>query len=104
MTHPEKPTERPKTRKNTMERLELTELTVLLRDAAGGNEGAVLDEDTLDTPFPELDYDSLALLQVTGVIERDHDVVLDEEALAEAETPRQYLDLVNGALAERVTA
>lgn len=87
-----------------MERLELTELAVLLREAAGGDEGGALDEGTLDTSFMDLDYDSLALLQVTGVIERDHDVVLDEEALAEAETPRQYLDLVNGALAARAAA
>ncbi|MEU5959277.1 acyl carrier protein [Streptomyces sp. NPDC047525] len=87
-----------------MERLELTELAVLLREAAGGDEGVFLDEGTLDTSFPQLDYDSLALLQVTGVIERDHDVMLDEEALAEVETPRQYLDLVNGALAARAAA
>lgn len=87
-----------------MERLELTELAVLLREAAGGDEGGALDEGTLDTSFMDLDYDSLALLQVTGVIERDHDVVLDEEALAEAQTPRQYLDLVNGALAARAAA
>ncbi|KUN00462.1 actinorhodin polyketide synthase [Streptomyces yokosukanensis] len=87
-----------------MERLELTVLADLLREAAGDDEGAVLDEGTLDTSFLDLGYDSLALLQVTGVIERDHDVLLDEEALAEAQTPRQYLDLVNGALAARAAA
>ncbi|MER5852851.1 acyl carrier protein [Streptomyces sp. NPDC002012] len=87
-----------------MKRLELTELAVLLREAAGGDEGGVLDEGTLDTSFMDLDYDSLALLQVTGVVERDHDVVLDEEALAEVETPRQYLDLVNGAPAAPAAA
>lgn len=87
-----------------MERLELTELAVLLREAAGGDEGTVLDESTLDTSFLDLGYDSLALLQVTGVVERDHDVMLDEEALADAQTPRQYLDLVNGALAARAAA
>ncbi|GHI10378.1 actinorhodin polyketide synthase [Streptomyces cellostaticus] len=87
-----------------MERLELSELALLLREAAGEDEGAVLDEDTLDTLFLDLGYDSLALLQVTGVVERDHDLMLDEEALAEAQTPRQYLDLVNGALAARAAA
>ncbi|MBA9050653.1 MULTISPECIES: acyl carrier protein [Streptomyces] len=87
-----------------MERFDRSELADLLREAAGGDEGAVLDEGALDTLFLDLGYDSLALLQVTGVIERDHDVVLDEEALAEAQTPRQYLDLVNGALAARAAA
>ncbi|MEU0656405.1 acyl carrier protein [Streptomyces albogriseolus] len=87
-----------------MDRLELTELTALLRACAGEGEGIDLNGDVLDTPFLDLGYDSLALLQVTGIIERDHDVTLDEEALDEAETPRQYLDLVNGALSARITA
>ncbi|MGY0490681.1 acyl carrier protein [Streptomyces sp. WG-D5] len=84
-----------------MDRLQPNDLAVLLRDAAGGDEGAPLDEAALDTLFLDLGYDSLALLQVTGVVERDHDVTLDEEALDEARTPRQYLDLVNGALSAR---
>ncbi|MFJ8546476.1 acyl carrier protein [Streptomyces sp. NPDC093586] len=87
-----------------MDRLELDRLTELLRECAGEGEGVDVDGDVLDTPFLDLGYDSLALLQVTGVIERDHDLMLDEEALDEAETPRQYLDLVNGALAARTAA
>ncbi|TRV73194.1 acyl carrier protein [Streptomyces sp. 130] len=87
-----------------MDRLHLTDLAALLRDAAGGDEGAPLDEAAQDTLFLDLGYDSLALLQVTGVVERDYDVTLDEEALDEAQTPRAYLDLVNGALAARAAA
>ncbi|WP_327358784.1 acyl carrier protein [Streptomyces sp. NBC_01304] len=87
-----------------MERLELTALTALLRDAAGEGEGIDLNEDALDTLFLDLGYDSLALLQTTGVVERDYDVRLDEEALDEAQTPRQYLDLVNEALSAQRTA
>ncbi|MFJ5049822.1 acyl carrier protein [Streptomyces sp. NPDC098077] len=84
-----------------MDRLELDRLTELLHEYAGQGEGVAVDGDALDTPFLDLGYDSLALLQVTGVIERDYDLMLDEEALDEAETPRQYLDLVNQALAAR---
>ncbi|WP_405783668.1 acyl carrier protein [Streptomyces sp. NBC_00859] len=87
-----------------MERLELTKLAALLREAAGDGEGVPLDEEALDTLFLNLGYDSLALLQVTGVLERDLAVTLDEEALDEAQTPRQYLDMVNGALAARAAA
>ncbi|MFJ1902124.1 MULTISPECIES: acyl carrier protein [unclassified Streptomyces] len=87
-----------------MDRLELTELTALLRACAGEGEGIDLDGDVLDTLFLDLGYDSLALLQATGVIERDYDVLLDEEALDDAETPRQYLALVNRALAARIAA
>ncbi|MFF0885085.1 acyl carrier protein [Streptomyces sp. NPDC003456] len=84
-----------------MNRLELNDLTALLRECAGEEEGVDLDGDILDVPFPELGYDSLAVLQTTGRIERDFDVLLDEEAIDEAETPRQYLELVNRALSER---
>nr|WP_203600828.1 acyl carrier protein [Streptomyces sp. SID10853] len=82
----------------------MTDLATLLRDAAGDGGSVPLDEAALDTLFLNLGYDSLALLQVTGVIERDLEVTLDEEALDEAQTPRQYLDLVNAALAARATA
>ncbi|WP_331741931.1 acyl carrier protein (plasmid) [Streptomyces sp. NBC_00726] len=87
-----------------MDRLNLTDLAALLRAAAGSDEGVPLDEAAQDTLFLDLGYDSLALLQVTGIVERDHDVALDEEALDEAQTPRAYLDLVNGALAARAAA
>ncbi|MDK0524598.1 acyl carrier protein [Streptomyces sp. ML-6] len=87
-----------------MDRLELTELTALLRSCAGEGEGVDLDGDVLDTLFLDLGYDSLALLQVTGIIERDYEVMLDEEVLEDAETPRQYLDLVNRALSARAAA
>jgi act minimal PKS acyl carrier protein len=87
-----------------MDRLELDRLTELLHEYAGEGEGIDVDGDVLDTPFLDLGYDSLALLQVTGVIERDYDLMLDEEALDEAETPRQYLDLVNHALAAGTAA
>ncbi|MEV1085822.1 acyl carrier protein [Streptomyces sp. NPDC050211] len=84
-----------------MNRLELTDLTALLRECAGEEEGVDLDGDILDVPFGELGYDSLAVLQTTGRIERDFEVLLDEEAVDEAETPRAYLELINRALSER---
>ncbi|MFF6918394.1 phosphopantetheine-binding protein [Streptomyces sp. NPDC012466] len=84
-----------------MDRLELSDLRTLLRECAGEEEGVDLDGDVLDVPFMELGYDSLALLQTTGRIERDHGTTLDEEGLDEAETPRDFLALVNRALAAR---
>jgi minimal PKS acyl carrier protein len=76
----------------------LDDLTTLLRECAGQDEAVDLAADVLDTPFTELGYDSLAILQTTGRIERDYQLVLDEEAVTEAETPRRYLALVNEAL------
>lgn len=84
--------------------LTLDDLTTLLRECAGEDETVDLSANVLDVPFVELGYDSLAILQTTGRIEVTHDLLLDEEAVTEVETPRQYLDLVNGALAAQQTA
>lgn len=81
------------------DRIELTDLVRLLRECAGQAEGTDLDADILDCEFGDLGYDSLAILETTGRVERDYAVILDEEELDEASTPRRYLDVVNRALA-----
>ncbi|MBT2510559.1 acyl carrier protein [Streptomyces sp. ISL-98] len=75
--------------------LTLTDLTRILREAAGEDESVDLDGDILDTPFAELGYDSLALLEVAGRIERELGAKLSDDAVGEAETPRQFLKLAN---------
>ncbi|MFB7589200.1 acyl carrier protein [Streptomyces sp. NPDC056169] len=87
-----------------MARLTLDTLLQILRESAGEEEGVDLGGDILDTPFVELGYDSLALLQATGRIERDFGVALPDDVVAEAETPALLLDLVNGAEAVAVAA
>ncbi|HET6636345.1 MAG TPA: acyl carrier protein [Streptomyces sp.] len=76
--------------------MELADLTALLRECAGEDEAVDLDGDVLDSEFTELGYDSLALLQVIGRIQRDYGVVVPDDAAA-AETPRALLELVNTA-------
>ncbi|GAA2259310.1 acyl carrier protein [Streptomyces amakusaensis] len=83
-----------------MKQLKLSELTALLRECAGEQEDVDLEGDVLDIPFASLGYDSLAMLQTTGRIERDYEVVLDE-ATDVAGTPREYLEAVNRALSAR---
>ncbi|MEU3687424.1 MULTISPECIES: acyl carrier protein [Streptomyces] len=63
------------------------------RDSPG-----VLDTGSLDVVFQDLGYDSLALLQTTGRIQREYGVELDRDGVASAETPRALLDLVNTTL------
>lgn len=84
-----------------MKRLELEDLKRILRECAGEDEGVDLDADVMDRDWFELGYDSLAVLQTTGHIEREYDVLLDEEALDDADTPRRYLAMVNELLADR---
>lgn len=64
----------------------------------GEDESVDLDGDVLDVSFTDLGYDSLAVLQTTGHIEGAYGLVLDEDAVSEADTPRKFLDLVNRAL------
>ncbi|MEV0414659.1 acyl carrier protein [Streptomyces sp. NPDC050448] len=84
-----------------MDRLELEDLKRILRECAGEDEGVDLDGDVMDLNWFELGYDSLAVLQTTGYIEREYDVLLDEEAIDDADTPRRYLAMVNDVLAAR---
>ncbi|WP_329203010.1 MULTISPECIES: actinorhodin polyketide synthase [unclassified Streptomyces] len=84
-----------------MDRLELTDLTRILRFWGGEEEGVELNEDALDLYWVELGYDCLSVLQTTGYIERKFDLLLDGELLELADTPRRYLALVNSVLGAR---
>ncbi|WP_438486753.1 acyl carrier protein [Streptomyces sp. S186] len=81
-----------------MAKFELTDLTRTLRECAGTDETVDLQGDILDLTFTDLGYDSLAMLQTTGHIERSLGLRLDEDAVSDADTPRRYLAMVNDAL------
>ncbi|MEU2182064.1 acyl carrier protein [Streptomyces thermolilacinus] len=86
------------------QQMQLEDLTAVLRECAGESENAGLSTAALDVSFADLGYDSVAVLETTARIERDHGVVLDEESVFEAETLGQYLALVNAALADGTRA
>ena len=73
------------------------DLIAVVRECAGESENADLTE-ALDVSFTDLGYDSVALLEITARIEREYGIVLDDEAMSEAETLGRYLSLVNEAL------
>ncbi|MEU1231246.1 acyl carrier protein [Streptomyces sp. NPDC005828] len=80
----------------------LPELIAKLRECAGDSDTYDLDtDDVIDVPFLELGYDSLALLQVTGVLDRELGIELSDDEVAAVETPRLFLGLVNDALGLR---
>ncbi|AEN14119.1 MULTISPECIES: acyl carrier protein [unclassified Streptomyces] len=78
----------------------LDDLRRILLEGAGAEEGVDLDGDILDTYFDELGYESLALLETGGRIEREYGITLDDSALTDAVTPRQLIAVVN----EHITA
>jgi minimal PKS acyl carrier protein len=71
----------------------LEDLKRILREGSGETGG--LDGDILDVEFETLGYESLALLETTGRIERELGLKLDEESAAAASTPRALVELVN---------
>ncbi|WP_261564683.1 acyl carrier protein [Frankia gtarii] len=73
----------------------VSDLTRLMREVAGEDESVDLDGDILDLDFADLGYDSLAILETSGRIARDYGIVLDDDALTDAHTPRVFLGLVN---------
>ncbi|NML55463.1 acyl carrier protein [Streptomyces sp. R302] len=76
----------------------LDDLRRVLLEAAGAEEGVDLAGDILDVHFESLGYESLALLETGSRIEREYGVALDEDLLADAQTPRALIAAVNEAL------
>ncbi|MFF7246191.1 acyl carrier protein [Embleya sp. NPDC008237] len=83
-----------------MSELRLTDLVTILRECAGEDEISNLDGDILDAEFGELGYDSIAMLETASRIQIRYGVVLSDEEVAEATSPRVLLHLVNRSLAE----
>ena len=75
----------------------LEDLKRVLLAAAGAPE-ADLDSDILDLSFEDLGYDSIALLETLGCVERERGVSLDDSVVTEARTPRLFLEFVNGTV------
>jgi act minimal PKS acyl carrier protein len=75
------------------------ELKRLLREAAGEADGIDLDGDIGDQTFEELGYDSVSLLETSGLIRREYGVDLSDEALFEAGTPSALANIVSRELA-----
>jgi minimal PKS acyl carrier protein len=74
------------------------DLKRLLREAAGE---ADLDGDIGVLTFDELGYDSVSLLETSGLIRREYGVVIEDDALFEATTPGELAEIVNRELGTR---
>ncbi|OLT48989.1 actinorhodin polyketide synthase [Saccharomonospora sp. CUA-673] len=76
------------------------DLKRILLEGAGEVEGADLETDILDLEFDVIGYDSIALLETGSRVEREFEVELDDEELATAGTPREFIEVVNRQLAK----
>lgn len=82
--------------------MNLDDLRRILVACAGEDDGIDLTGDILDTPFEDLGYDSLALMESAARIKQEFGVDLSDDDVADVETPRALLGIVNGAVTSTV--
>lgn len=79
-------------------RLTIEDLRKIMRECAGEDDSISLEGDILDTPFMDLGYDSLALLETAALIKRQYGVTVSDDDLHGIDTPRAFLEKVNSVL------
>jgi act minimal PKS acyl carrier protein len=82
-----------------MAQMTTEELIDLLNGSIGDQDPVEPEGDPSDIAFAKLGFDSLTMLTAVRRLERKYKIVLGENIVSEAKTPRQLLDRVNTALA-----
>ncbi|MFF7253222.1 acyl carrier protein [Streptomyces microflavus] len=82
----------------------LESLKRILREGAGADESVDFDGDILDADFEELGYESLAILETCGRIEREYGITLDDSVVSDVRTPRRMVEVVNEYLGQTAPA
>lgn len=80
-----------------MPTLDINDLRRLLIEVAGDVEGDVPAHRFADQDFDTLGYDSLARMEAASRIRQQYGVHVPDDELFDVRTPRELLDLVNGA-------
>ncbi|KXO88003.1 hypothetical protein AXK56_13720 [Tsukamurella pulmonis] len=63
--------------------------------SAGEDESVVLDGEFEKTEFADLGFDSLALMETSSQLKREHGIVIPDETLWDFTTPEELLRWVN---------
>jgi act minimal PKS acyl carrier protein len=77
-----------------------TELKDIMLSTADESNVPDLDGDFLDVPFLDLDFDSLAVLEIATRVQQEYHLAIPDEAVADLITPRDVLTFVAGQLRE----
>jgi act minimal PKS acyl carrier protein len=70
----------------------IDDLVRLLQKYSGEDEPISLGADIADSEFIDLGFDSMALFNSVGQIERDYDIELPAEVVIELGTPRELVN------------
>jgi minimal PKS acyl carrier protein len=77
----------------------LDDVRRIMRECAGEDGTATLDGDIADTPFTELGYDSLAVLELAARIQQQMGIPMPDEALDHLQSPGGTVEYVNNRAA-----
>jgi len=78
----------------------LDDLREIMRASVGVDDDVDLDSDIADVAFAELNYDSLAVLEVASQVQRRYGVPIPDEAVHEMSTPGAAVEYVNKRFVE----
>lgn len=81
-----------------MDEFTVDDLRRLMRGGADDDQPIELGADTLDVPFAELGYDSLAILDLSSRIGLDRGIRVPDDAVQRMTTPREAVNYVNEIL------
>ncbi|MGW0520102.1 acyl carrier protein [Crossiella sp. NPDC003009] len=82
-----------------MRDLTLEQLQQIMREVAGPSESAGSTADIGDTPFAELGYDSLVVLETATRVGRRTGVTIPDDVVFTLGTPNEFIAYVAGARA-----
>ncbi|MFE0155616.1 SRPBCC family protein [Nonomuraea sp. NPDC059007] len=77
-----------------MAELTLDALRKLMREGGGVEDGVDLDGEILHSSFADLGYDSLAVLEIGALIEREYGTEVPDSAIGEITTPHEMIEFV----------
>nr|AHX24703.1 acyl carrier protein [uncultured bacterium] len=83
-----------------MQEFSLDDLRAIMRSSAGVEEGIDLDGNIAEMEFSAMGYDSLALLELGGQLERRYGFPVPEEFASEMHTPAAVVAFVNSQLSK----
>ncbi|WP_176929785.1 acyl carrier protein [Lentzea albidocapillata] len=82
-----------------MSEFTVTDLKGMLLVCAGTDDAVELGDGVNDKPFTELGYDSLALLELVGLVQRTYSVPMPDKAVDHMKTPGEAISYINSVLA-----
>ncbi len=74
------------------------DLKEIMRSSTNEDSSLDLNGDILDTTFPDLGFDSLAVLEIATRIQQDYHLPIPDEAVDAMKTPRDVVDYVSQRL------